>query len=185
MKVALKEKSLAVTVTVTLDMLQNADYHSLDATCSIRRWWLGKNASGWLFLDVRKTVKPDIIASNEFLPFRDHVFESIFYDPPHFVRGGGFWKKSRMRFAFGEWRRKSELDRNLRNVNREFARCLKRSGKLIVKWSEAKSSAVKWARAQVALTNFHLMGLSVKASGSRNLNGSKTILAKFCMKEAA
>ena len=54
----------------------------LDATVNTRRFWR-RSTRQVLGLDINPTVRPDIIADNSALPFRDGVLDVIVYDPPH------------------------------------------------------------------------------------------------------
>ncbi len=161
----------------TLSMFDEVPIFGLDATASIRVHWEGKDARGWIFLDRRPSVKPDIVASNEFLPFRNGTFREVFYDPPHFLHGGGLWFKSRMYAHYSGWKRRVDLIRNLVRVNVEFSRCLGPKGVLLVKWSDGRGSAVRWARALELLNNFELVKEQVRPARSGNPNNSKAIYA--------
>ena len=58
----------------------------IDVTCSFNRTpWAGR---ALLFMDVRKEVKPDIVADVRYLPFRDGVVDEFYCDPPHMMRKG-------------------------------------------------------------------------------------------------
>jgi hypothetical protein len=160
-------------------MFADTEYFGLDATASIRSYWRNRNAAGWIFLDIRREVRPDIRASNEFLPFKDQSFSKVFYDPPHMVAGRGLWLNSLMKFRYGDLAKKSDLVRNICEVNREFARILKPEGELLVKWSQNKTTAVRWAQLCEMLTNFELKKLESRPSRSGNPNGSYVIFGEF------
>jgi len=106
-------------------------YHTLDATAGLRRYWKGRNMQGVLFLDIRAEVKPDIVASNEYLPFRPGVFNCIFYDPPHIISRNGSIAKTSFGYRYGFWTHRSDIIRNIYQVNEEFARVLRPRGKLL------------------------------------------------------
>ena len=54
----------------------------LDATVNTRRFW-SKSKRQVLGPDINPRVRPDILADNSALPFRDAVIDVIVYDPPH------------------------------------------------------------------------------------------------------
>jgi hypothetical protein len=85
-------------------------------------------------------VKPDVVASNEALPFRDGTFTELFYDPPSVARGRGQFVGSSMEVRYGFWRKKADFDKNLQAVNAEFIRVLKPNGNLLFKWTQGSGS---------------------------------------------
>ena len=54
----------------------------LDATVNSRRFWRNSTRNV-LGLDINPRMRPDIIADNSALPFRDSSLDVIVYDPPH------------------------------------------------------------------------------------------------------
>ena len=112
------------------------EYVGLDATASLRKYWRKRATLGWVFIDVRANVKPDIHCSNEALPFHDGSFRQVFYDPPSVAQGRGQFTGSSMAFRYGWWPRKRDFDRNLACVNDEFARVLAADGTVLFKWTE-------------------------------------------------
>ena len=57
----------------------------LDSTCSdASRSW-PRYAD--LRIDIRKEVRPDIVASAAYHPFKDELFGQVYCDPPHIIRG--------------------------------------------------------------------------------------------------
>jgi hypothetical protein len=62
----------------------------LDANCFQRHMWkrpelaktLQNHGNLVVYLDRDPRVKPMIQALNEYQPFRDHIFDEIYYDPP-------------------------------------------------------------------------------------------------------
>lgn len=105
----------------------------LDATSGMKGIWRGKNVSNILFLDVNKDVKPDIVASNENLPFRDGSFEKVVFDPPQFVLSKAE-NALPIHKRYGFWLRKQDFFDNLKAVNKEFSRVLKEDGSLLMKF---------------------------------------------------
>ena len=112
----------------------------LDATCSYFRTW---PRYATLRMDIRREVKPDIVASATHLPFRDNIFDSIYCDPPHLMRVGltGLQEMKRKRLLggwsaltpferYGFWKTQKEWLGFVRESGPEFARCIKESGSL-------------------------------------------------------
>ena len=100
----------------------------LDATCGLRGFWKNRDLKNLVCLDRRSSVKPDIVADDRFLPFRESVFDAIYFDPPHNHGQGGFYKE---RYGgFGSYENLREL---YRKGTKEFARCLRVGGLLVVK----------------------------------------------------
>lgn len=107
----------------------------LDLTAGYRGIWRTgklKSLGNVLFLDIRKVVHPDIIASNEHLPFKDNSFEWVVYDPPHFVTHSDSYYRTEFGRRFWGWKTKSQLVQNIYRVNSEAARVAHR---LILKWT--------------------------------------------------
>lgn len=160
-----------ITIHRGLESFSDSDYSVLDLTSGHRKLWVGKSSEGVLFLDKRKEVKPDLVASNAFLPFQDEVFCGIVYDPSHILKGGGYFPKTTFARRYGYWKNKSEFLRNLEAVNVEAARVLdidNGSGRLLVHWTECASNPVRFHQLTQALTNFELVGLEARASKSGN-----------------
>jgi hypothetical protein len=157
-------------------------YTGLDATASLRGYWRGRDQRGWVFLDRRARVKPDIVASNEYLPFRDAVFQRIFYDPPSVLRGRGHWEFSSMEFRYTHWPGPNFFRRNLDLCNEEFHRVLKSDGTMLVKYTVSKTCALPLVEVLGRLSSFHLEKDETcpARSGSRQINGQpKTSIVHF------
>ncbi|RLI32963.1 hypothetical protein DRO51_00585 [Candidatus Bathyarchaeota archaeon] len=118
-----------------LEKFIDSDYKILDVTAGFRKFWIGKDTTQVLFLDIRKECKPDIVADNEHLPLRDNLFEVVFYDPPHLFKQGETFYRTRFGLLYYAFKTKHDFLKNLKNVNIEASRVLKKDGKLIVKWS--------------------------------------------------
>lgn len=73
-------------------------------------------------------VKPVVLADLKKLPFRDNVFDSIVFDPPHFSCG----INSFLRKYYGSWDHQ-EVKASLKAANVEFARVLRDGGQLLLK----------------------------------------------------
>lgn len=57
----------------------------LDATAGNRAFWKNKNPPNVIFLDkeIELAIPPDVFAIWQHLPFREKVFETTLFDPPH------------------------------------------------------------------------------------------------------
>jgi hypothetical protein len=118
------------------------DFVILDITAGKRRMWTN-TPDDLLFLDRRRIVKPDIVASNEFLPFIESCMDGVVYDPPHLFRHSRIKEGSIMaRWArdFTLWKRKAHFLRNLNEVNKEVARVLKADGWMLMKHCDGNPS---------------------------------------------
>jgi len=145
------------------------DYHTLDATAGLRQYWKGKDQRGVVFLDVRREVKPDIVASNEYLPFRSGIFKRVFYDPPHVVNPFSSTAKSTLGWRYGFWEHKSELVRNAYLVNKEFARVLQPRGKLTFFYTDLRDNPS--LESMLALfNNFRILRRKRSKSGAHTNN---------------
>jgi SAM-dependent methyltransferase len=102
----------------------------LDATCGKRGIWFNKQCKDCVYLDIRKEVKPDILADDTALPFRDNIFNIIVFDPPHTSMG----PKSIMGKLYGRFTLARIKDTVARGAT-EFYRVLKNDGILLFKWN--------------------------------------------------
>lgn len=121
----------------------------LDATCGSRMMWFNHQHPNALYMDCREvenkliweskdgkhqrflTVKPDVLADFEKMPFEDESFYLVVFDPPHLVRLGKtswtFQKYGRLEHGWEE---------HIKNGFWECMRVLKQNGTLIFKWNE-------------------------------------------------
>lgn len=116
----------------------------LDITAGYRNIWNGKH-DNVLFLDKRCIVKPNVVANNEMLPFRDKSFKKIVYDPPHLIRSSPltetcFMKKYEKKFTV--WKKKSDFLKNLIGVDKEVFRVLADDGLLIIKHTNSPDNPI-------------------------------------------
>lgn len=117
----------------------------LDCTVGYRKMWKGK-CQNVLFLDKRKEVNPDIIASNEYMPFRNGIFEKIVYDPPHLVHALLINKSQENSMAkhmsdlYSIWKKKIDFIRNIVRVNNEANRTLEMDGILFCRHTPLKEN---------------------------------------------
>jgi len=140
--------------------------NTLDATSGKRGIWRGKDSRGVIFLDIKKAVRPNVVASNEKLPFRAASFEKVVFDPPQFVLSKA---KNALEIhkRYGFWKNKQEFFHNLRRVNKEFARVLKDDGQLLMKFC-----TFNFEKTDVLneLTNFALISNDSRPTKGRGKN---------------
>jgi len=126
----------------------------LDATAGNRTMWECKNNPNVIYLDMEKRleIKPTIFADHRQLPFKDEVFDTIFYDPPHYwgnavhyfsfpnreLRQTVFPDTSGIPTYYGwdKYKTKSGLIKSIYQAQKEFWRVLKKDGLLWLKWNE-------------------------------------------------
>jgi hypothetical protein len=173
------------TVNKSLEAYCDVEYVGLDATASLRKYWRKRSARGYVFIDIRTNVKPDIRCSNEALPFRSGVFEQVFYDPPSVARGRGQFTGSSMAFRYGWWPRKRDFDRNLTAVNAEFARVLSGDGAVLFKWTEGPGAIRPIAHCLAKLDNFRPVHVEKRPSKSGNKRTTVYFITMAKRREAA
>jgi len=114
----------------------------LDATAGNRLIWGGRKAPYTIYMDkeVGLARPPDIFGDNTRCPFRDGVFETVIYDPPHYVNAPpwmtdpeGRLGKNNFGTFFGNFETKTEMLTSIRKAQKEFQRIANR---LCLKWVE-------------------------------------------------
>ncbi len=127
----------------------------LDATAGNRMLWPNKNPPNTVFLDkeTRLRVPPDVFGCWERLPFRDDVFNSILFDPPHYAKFGPKSRHSdpRGQSWFGMFGTKTKLVRAMAKGIQEFTRVGKSDCRLCFKWCDTRieyteKTTGKWRR---------------------------------------
>ena len=128
----------------------------LDATAGNRLIWENKNSSNIIYLDFNKRlqVTPSIFGDNRHLPFKDKVFDTVFFDPPyasgyktHFwsfaniteFREYGKWGECHGKipqyYGIDLYKNKSHLFKYIFLALYEIFRVLKDDGMLWFKWN--------------------------------------------------
>lgn len=116
----------------------------LDACCGGRMFWYDKSNPDAIFMDSREVgkgafknkwnpnwcVMPDIIADFRDMPFPDHSFNLVVYDPPHLTNGS---EKSVINTKYGLLN-KETWRQDILDGFTECWRVLKTGGVLIFKW---------------------------------------------------
>jgi hypothetical protein len=130
----------------------------LDATAGNRTMWKHKNTENIIYIDIEKKLscKPTIFADNTNTPFLSEIFDTIFYDPPHVIRGGEdlFFShpdiskrvlttmglKGVVFYGVGRYTTKQAFITHVYRAQKEFYRILKNGGLLWLKWNEVDIS---------------------------------------------
>lgn len=120
----------------------------LDVCCGSKAFYFDKNDPRVLFLDKRREshvvtdkskksgtrtidINPDKIGDFTNLPFKDQIFETVVFDPPHLEKvGDTSFLAIRYGKLKGDW--KAEISKGFS----ECHRVLKFGGTLIFKWNE-------------------------------------------------
>lgn len=55
----------------------------MDLTAGKRATWWVKAYEHAVFVDIRESVRPDVVANSCCLPFRNDTFDLVSFDPPH------------------------------------------------------------------------------------------------------
>ncbi len=134
----------------------------LDVTASFRAMYKDKQDPGTLFIDCRRSVKPDIVAAWAFLPIKSGVVDGGVIDPPHMLYVS---KGKPMGFNFAE--KYGVLNRltwkaDLKAAYLELMRVIVPGGLLLVKWNDN----------QVSLKRF-LACIPAEASSIASLTASR------------
>ena len=112
----------------------------LDVTAGNRMMWKNKRHPLFVYMDKNEHSKipPDIVGVWEHLPFRDNMFETAFFDPPHkFNRKSGFWADPKSPNYYGADIRREKLASGIYHGTRELLRVAKR---LCFKWCDDEIS---------------------------------------------
>jgi len=119
-----------------------ADELILDVTAGNRMMWNNKSQENVVFLDkeIGLKIPPDIFGVWEYLPFRDHIFNSTIFDPPH---GEGPYKncihhdpKATKGSWWGYYFNKRSFFSSIHRAQSEFKRVI--NNKLFFKWNESR-----------------------------------------------
>jgi SAM-dependent methyltransferase len=121
----------------------------LDACCGPRMMWFDKDDARALFVDNRAeshtvtdrshgkawgsrsfSIRPNVLASFQSLPFADGQFPLVVFDPPHINHGGRGFMAKKYGLLGDNWRDV------LRHGFAECFRVLQPLGTLVFKWSE-------------------------------------------------
>ncbi len=116
----------------------------LDATAGNRLIWENKNPPHTIFIDkeVRLKQPPHVFADNTRLPFREHIFDCILFDPPFGINMPPWWTnpeskpgrhKDYVPAFYGDFKSKRELLSYIHKAQKEFQRYTNR---LCLKWCE-------------------------------------------------
>lgn len=116
----------------------------LDACCGSRMFWFDKQNQDVLFADIRNEnhilcdgraleISPDIQIDFRNMPFDDHSFKMVVFDPPHIHNlGQNSWMAKKYGVLSKDWQ--TDLQKGFS----ECFRVLEPGGTLIFKWNESR-----------------------------------------------
>lgn len=93
--------------------------------------WYERELPGVVFIDLRASVKPHVVADSCRLPFRDSTFDLVVFDPPHLNCGPNSIFAMKYSHATTQ-----EIRRLISGSARELRRVSKRSAYMAFKWSD-------------------------------------------------
>lgn len=103
----------------------------LDMSAGNRAIWFNKRNPLCVYIDKRKSVKPDIVMNSMRLKFPDKTFRLIVFDPPHV----NFGKNSRMSKSYGHTTT-AGIRKLIAASAREAHRVSKRDALMVFKWND-------------------------------------------------
>jgi len=121
----------------------------LDATMGNRKMWPNKNPPDVIFMDKEHDLlyKPHVIADFRYCPFRDGVFECVFFDPPYFARlpppwfmNKQIWPDNKSFSYYGRFKDKVDMFSSIHKAQEEFKRLTER---ICFKWMDLHISLWK------------------------------------------
>jgi hypothetical protein len=116
--------------------------------------WISKDSGNIIYIDMETQleVSPDVFCKNNQTPFRNAVFDTIFYDPPHtfgiydhyhsYPRSTPEYfekwhdKAIPRYYGWDKYKTSNELSIHIYKAQEEFYRILKDDGLLWLKWNE-------------------------------------------------
>lgn len=135
----------------------NGDNMILDATAGNRIIWKNKNPDSIIFIDIEKQLerKPTLFADNRLLPFKDGVFHTILFDPPHAWSFDSIFygipdaetyhknhpndnRQAPAYYGMNLYKSKTSLLKAIYSAQEEFLRVLSDDGLLWFNWSELR-----------------------------------------------
>jgi len=133
----------------------------LDATAGNRMMWKKKYSDNVVYIDRGYKLQrpPDVICDHMRAPFRDGVFDTVFFDPPHrWAWEGSYFSFQNVEDAKAIWgdkggiityygwdiyKDKGELVNYLYKAQKELARITKYDGLMWVKWNEIEMNKLQ------------------------------------------
>ena len=103
----------------------------LDLSGGKRNIWFNRSHPFTIYLDNRPEMQPTVLCDTRQLPFPDHSFDHLVFDPPHAVHG----KNSNMAKYYGYYS-PQEIRSIVRGTAREAYRVLKPGGLMALKWND-------------------------------------------------
>jgi len=170
----------------------------LDATAANRTMWRNKNIAEIVFCDIEKKLqrKPTIFCDNRQAPFKNNVFDTVFFDPP-FAWNLQTWLYSfpnitlletkypnthnhgRTTSYYGceKYKNEHELIRYITHAQKELFRILKSDGILWLKWNNMYLSLKKI----LAFFNLWKVGMVIKVKTSGKAKNPKLQTYWVCL----
>lgn len=107
----------------------------LDVTAGYRGMYKDKRDSGTVFIDWRRSVKPDIVAAWDFLPIKSDAVDGGVFDPPHMLyKSRGKPMGFNFEDKYGILRITWHVDLGIAFL--ELMRVIAPGGLLLVKWND-------------------------------------------------
>lgn len=106
---------------------------ALEPCCGHRRAWARDKPPATTYGDILIEVRPELVMDFRALPFRDALFDIVFFDPPHLIRKKAWRQLSDRYLHFGHWQTRAEWEGALDAVNAEFHRVTRPAATLHVK----------------------------------------------------
>lgn len=122
----------------------NQGKYILDACCGSRMFWFDKDHPEVLFADIRNErhilcdgrsleINPDIEIDFRNMPFDDHTFKLVVFDPPHLKHlGRTSWMGKKYGILNKTWKE------DIKQGFSECMRVLEPNGILVFKWNESQ-----------------------------------------------
>lgn len=115
----------------------------LEACCGHRREWSRTRHPQIVQADRLLEVRPHLVHDFTALPFREGVFDSILFDPPHLIRSESWEGSLNGKYAhFGKWDTRREWETALDLANEEFHRVAREGALLHVKIIDGRDRRV-------------------------------------------
>lgn len=102
----------------------------LDLSAGNRAVWFDKTYAGAVYVDIRSTVKPSVVADSRNLPFNG-PFDLVLFDPPHKNNGA----ESGMTRSYGHWTAE-QITSIVRDTAKEAYRVASKNALMAFKWAE-------------------------------------------------
>lgn len=137
---------------------------ALEPCCGHRREWAREKPRETTFGDIKIEVNPQLVMDFCALPFRDGLFDVVFFDPPHLIRREKWNQLSDRYLHFGHWESRAAWEHALDAVNEEFHRVTRGAATLYVKIIDGPDRRVTKLSDLERLTNWRATDTHLKPS---------------------